>query len=274
MKTIVFVLSVSILVLFFLPLIAFAGIVTIPTSLSPSNQYRLAFVTSTTRDATSSDISVYNTFVSDVANAIPELNALGTTWKAVGSTATVDARDNTETNPYNAAHVSVPIFLLNDTKLVDSNDDLWDDSIDLPLDITEAGLQIDTDVWTGSYSDGTGSFWVFSQISQELGSTDSYGVQVGYSLRSDVGWVDRSSYQPTILRSFYALSAPLNVPSPIPEPSTLILFSIAILSILGITYHRRRRATRQSYRKKPDADLYYARHKSKTELYRFVNVNR
>ena len=46
----------------------FAAIITLPTSLSPGEEYRLAFVTSGTRDATATDIADYNTFVTDAAN--------------------------------------------------------------------------------------------------------------------------------------------------------------------------------------------------------------
>lgn len=51
----------------------------VPTGLAPGDNYRLAFVTSTTRDATSSAIADYNDFVTAAALAVPELAALGTT---------------------------------------------------------------------------------------------------------------------------------------------------------------------------------------------------
>ena len=40
---------------------------TVPTTLSPGDQYRLVFVTSTTTTATSTDINTYNTFVNNLA---------------------------------------------------------------------------------------------------------------------------------------------------------------------------------------------------------------
>jgi len=113
----------AIILLLVLEFTVVASPITVPTSLSPGDSYRLAFVTSTTRDATSSDIGVYNTFVTGVANTVPELVALGTTWKPIGSIATVDARDNTGTNP--GVSTGVPIFLLNDTKIADDNAELW-----------------------------------------------------------------------------------------------------------------------------------------------------
>ena len=75
---------------------ALSAAITVPTSLAPGAQYRLAFVTFGTRDATSSDIDVYNTFVNDAAVAAG-LGGLGP-WTAIASISTVDARDNTSTN--------------------------------------------------------------------------------------------------------------------------------------------------------------------------------
>jgi hypothetical protein len=43
-----------------------AAPITVPTGLNPGDRYRLAFVTSTTRDARSSNIADYNLFVTDV----------------------------------------------------------------------------------------------------------------------------------------------------------------------------------------------------------------
>jgi hypothetical protein len=55
--------------------------------------------------------------------------------------------------------VGVPIFLLNDTKIADNNNDLWDGSIDAFLNINENGDSLrtgDIRVWTGTHSNGTG----------------------------------------------------------------------------------------------------------------------
>ncbi len=50
----------------------------------------------------------------------------------------------------------MPIFLLNDTKLADSNDDLWDGSIDIAFNRTETDAALTSNVWTGTSQDGTG----------------------------------------------------------------------------------------------------------------------
>ncbi len=78
----------------------------------PGDFYRLAFVTSTTRDAVPTDIADYNAFVTATAEAVPELLALGTTWSVIGSTASVDARDNTGTDTLGGvAHPTMPLGL-------------------------------------------------------------------------------------------------------------------------------------------------------------------
>ena len=60
------------------------AVTTVPTGLNIGDQYRLVFVTSTTRDAASTDISVYNTFVNDLAAAA----GLGTIAETVEGTTT------------------------------------------------------------------------------------------------------------------------------------------------------------------------------------------
>ena len=65
---------------------ATASPITIPPGLAPGSTYFLAFVTGDERDATSSNILDYNAFVTKAAYDEPALLALGTIWKAIGST--------------------------------------------------------------------------------------------------------------------------------------------------------------------------------------------
>ena len=115
---------------------------TVPGDLNPGDEYRLAFVTSGVRNATSSDITVYNTFVDAAAETVPELAALGQDWKAIASTNAVNARTNTSTDPTPAGDTGVPIYVLNTAvliRLADHYDDLWDGSVGVPLQRTETG---------------------------------------------------------------------------------------------------------------------------------------
>ena len=150
-----------------------------PPSLAVSDQYRLLFLTSGTGDATSTNIEDYNRFVTNAASASPLLAPLNTNWYAIGSTATVDARDNTRTNPEVAR--GVPIFLLDGTKIADSNADLWDMSIDAPINRTETDTVITSSiaVFTGTNSLGAASGGPLGSSAPAAGSnrfTDGFWV--------------------------------------------------------------------------------------------------
>ena len=78
-----------------------------PSGIEPGEGYRLVFVTSETRDARSSDIEDYNTFVQGVADAAPVVGAWGFEWKAIASTRSIDALDNINVG---SLEESVPVY--------------------------------------------------------------------------------------------------------------------------------------------------------------------
>ena len=105
---------------FFLGAVSLAVPITVPTDLNPGDPYVLAFVSSTVRDGTSSNIGDYNNFVQGLADTAGIGQAQGLTWKAIASTATVDARDNV------GNFGNVPVYLLDGTTVIaDSFSDLW-----------------------------------------------------------------------------------------------------------------------------------------------------
>ncbi len=218
--------------------------ITIPTGLAPGEDYRLAFVTSTARDATSSVIADYNTFVNNLAQGVTELAALGTTWMAIASTAAVDARANTATDPGpDAAPTGVPIYLLNNTKLVDNYDDLWDGTIDLSLNVTEQGTLALLPppfpvVWTGTTGAGLG-FAGFT-----LGDA---GPMTGLLGTTNPGWVQFFQFPGQEPHPFYGLSGDLTVPTApaaIPEPGTFMLLASGMGGLLLLAWQRTRRRVR------------------------------
>jgi PEP-CTERM motif len=207
------------------PLAATAAPITVPTGLNSGDQYRLAFVTSEERYATSSNIADYNAFVTIAANSVPELVALGTTWTAIISTPDVDARDNTASNPNVSA--GVPIYNLADGAVASSNADLWDGSLSAAITYTETGAYLPYLAWTGSYYDG--------QKWPGLSAGEANG-RLGHADRVDTAWM-QFSYGLTnqVLAQVYAMSDVLTV---VPEPSVMVL---ACLAVAGLAVSSRRR---------------------------------
>ena len=216
-------LSPLCLLLAFLPLsFSHATIITTPSGLLPGDSYRLVFVTSTTRDAQSTLISDYNTFVQTAANSVPALQALGTSWTALGSTASVDARDNTLSNPN--VLTGERIFTLADTLVANDYADLWDGAILAPIDTTELGTTGGRFVWTGS-----NGFGVKDPFGFYLGSLT--GVELGESTQTNGRWVATGrGPDNTIPQALYAISGVLTI---VPEPSSVILLLSALCMSMG-----------------------------------------
>ena len=82
-----------------------------PAGLNPGDQFRFVFVTLGTITAESSDIEVYNSFVNTQA-AGATYGGSTVSWKAIGSTDTVDARDNV-----GGFGTSVPVYLVDGTRV-------------------------------------------------------------------------------------------------------------------------------------------------------------
>jgi hypothetical protein len=212
--------------------------ITTPTGLNPGDQYRLAFVTSSQRDPLSSNIADYNAFVTAAASTQAALVALGTVWTAIASTNSVDARDNTGTNPFNAAHADVPIYLLDGTtKIADNNADLWDGSLDHALSVNETGGNGPLTVRTGTEADGTAT---------PIGSGGALGTPgatlIGFSTASGADWIAASTLSQTVTLHFYGLSDVLTFTNstPVAAPGGVAILGLGIV-VLGRMRRRERR---------------------------------
>lgn len=202
-----------------------AAPLTTPNGLAPGTHFRFIYVTSGTTPATSTDIADYNSFVQAQASGATYAGAT-VNWKAIGSTATVDARDNV-----GGYGTSVPVYLVNGTRiavgLTTTAGGLWNagstpfpQGVDVGIDgatITSGPLE----AWTGSYEDGTRHGGGLG------GATAKFGI-IG---QSDDTWLRYSSDSTTTLRRLYAVSEDLVVPAATPVP-TLSQWALTVLGLL------------------------------------------
>lgn len=215
---------------------AIAEVISQPAGLMPGDQYRLFFMTSGERDATSTDIEDYDAFVQHHADRSPVLAALGLNWKAVVSTPTVAARDNTGTNP-EVDGDGVPIYLINGELLGRHNSGLWEHEISPSMHVNEFGDFTPSDedpildgvlVWTGLLAGRTPGP---GEAFQPLGTSRP---AIGQATTGGLIGFTTASSEAANQHHMYAMSPVITVPEPV--RSDLLLF----LSLLGFTRIRRK----------------------------------
>jgi hypothetical protein len=187
------------------------------------DMYRFAFCTSTGIVATSTNISTYNDFVQDLADASP-LGigaAQDVTWKAIASTASIAARDNASLPP---TGTNVSVWLVDGTTLV------ADDYVDLyghrmmnhAINKSETGgapfedVAQYSNVWTGSGVTGG------IQSGNELGAADGTS-QCGLITNGDRHWITRFTLSQTGVRPLYGFSEVLTIETLPGPPGTLLI---------------------------------------------------
>ena len=189
-----------------------------PSGVDAGESFRLLFVTSTSREATSSDIADYNSFVqSRAANGHSSIRFYSSGFRAVGSTGAVDARDNTCSR---SSDTDAPIYWLNGAGVADDYGDFYDGSWDderNPKD--ERGRATSPRrVFTGSEDDGTEA--ETAGRSAALGADNNAGAGRADTSRS--GDLDATRGNPlagefnsiqTNPRPLYGLSPVFRVPS-------------------------------------------------------------
>ena len=203
-----------------------AGAIVVPTGLNPGDKYHLVFVTSTTRNATSTSIADYNAFVQSAADAAGIGNTVGATWYAIGGTETVAAKVNA------VVGATTPVYLLNGTtKVADNFADMWDNNIDNKINLTENLTTYGGFVWTGSYAGGgipdSGQQW----LGDNRFGGDFEGPVIGNANSKASQWIDDGGKQSSTLRPLYALSEELTVAA-VPEPGTMVLLGLASGALL------------------------------------------
>ena len=135
---------------------------------------------------------------------------MGTTWKAIGSTPTVAARDNTNTNP--AVATGFPIYDLGvgNLRVANDNVDLWDGSIGSEgIRTTETGdrpIALDPQVFTGTAPNGSPA------MGTALGEMpEPQFATVGRPFIPNSSWVSFFTEPNPLTMSFLAISGVLTV---------------------------------------------------------------
>ena len=133
----------------------------VPSGLGPGDRFRLMFISSGGRNARPTSIDAYNTWIQNLAAAgHMDIQGYSSTFNVVGSTADVDARDNTGTT-YTSSDKGVAIYWLNGNKVADQYQDFYDGDWDEEASMrNQSGSSVSapspaTGVWTGSDHDGT-----------------------------------------------------------------------------------------------------------------------
>ncbi len=171
-----------------------------PSGLAAGTKFRLLFATSTTRDASATDIATYNTYVQTRAKAGHSAisDSCGNLFKVVGSTSAVDARANADTESTDTAAL---IYWLNGAKVADDYADFHDGSWDSSAGKNESGgtVSSSTRIWSGSADDGTEGFQGVT-TSLALGTT----LVVAYGTPAD--GLFSAAGAPSVSRAFFGLS--------------------------------------------------------------------
>ena len=198
----------------------------VPSGLVDGDSFRLLFIGSSGRDASDSDIAVYNTFIQNLVdtNGHDDIKAHSATFRMLGSTEAVDARDNTGTTG-----TGVPIYWLNGAKVADDYADFYDGGWDEEATgrrETGASVSIGSNwkIWTGSAEDGTE--WMHTDgTSRALGNAGNQWVMQGSpnSSNSAYGPIESETANRNTDRGLYGLSGVFTVDAsldPVNTPPT------------------------------------------------------
>ena len=190
-----------------------------PSGLNDGDKFRLLFVTSTTRDTRATDIGTYNTFVQTAAKAghAAISDSCGNLFKVVGSTATVNARNNA-----GLTGSGVLIHWLGGAKVADNYADFLDGGWDSLARRNENGATGHHSFATGSNDDGT------ARSGDELGASGNVAVA---TLVIGDGGLSGAVASSTDSLAFLAISPVFLVGT----PSTPVIVSLARVGTGSVT---------------------------------------
>ncbi len=189
----------------------------IPSGIGPGQTFRLLFLTTMWRDATSTDIATYDAHVqaeigrTDGGNANqnghPAIRPYASLFKVVGSTATVDARDHTNMNPSTDGE-GEPIYWLNGEQVASNYATFWSPTWlnwrESDRRAQHGGPTNNNWPWTGTASGGTKS-------AHPLGNSPQVTRGRHFMSAGDTGPIDFWRSPRDQSYSFYGISPVLKV---------------------------------------------------------------
>jgi hypothetical protein len=188
-----------------------------PTDGYDVGAYRIAFTTTTLYAFDgSTDIGHYNGIVSGVAAGVSELNALGATWKMIGSTAAMSARVNTGTTATDGKVSSgdVPIYNVNGDRVADNNAALWGVGPYPTPPATELLNNIRNET-------GGNNGWAYIVTGTLLDGSNDSGSELGTAtprraqhVATTHAWIYRYNANPAESHGYMAMSSVLRIPPP------------------------------------------------------------
>jgi hypothetical protein len=208
-------------------------------ALEEGDKYRVLFVTSTIRDATSTDINVYNSFVNAAAQNGTVTGVLGLTWAAIASTQAVNAQDNTGIR--RSSNSDVSLFNTFGNVVTNSGAVFWGDWM-LPefIEGDGNGNRANSGYYTATGTEYDGS----NAVGDTLGEST---VLVGDAANPNCHYMNCTSREALSNFTFYGASNIVTVPASgqgisnnvtVPAPGTVILLS---LGLAGLSFSRYRK---------------------------------
>jgi len=185
----------------------------IPPGVSEGESFHFAFVTASLSQASSADIEYYNNLVQTEANTSTIAGIPDLTWKAIGSTEAVHARDNALVGGGSGTDSSA-VYRLDNVKLANGFDSMWDGDLNAALNKDQNGAQYTGWSWTFTGSTVTG----FVDLNAPLGTEPDtfHSTTVGYADQRTGIWISDLANSPGADNSchFYALSEQIFVGEP------------------------------------------------------------
>ncbi len=188
-----------------------------PLGLGAGETFRLLFMTEDHRDATAADIGIYDAHVREAArDGHAAIRRYADHFRVVGSTAAVDARDHTRTNPNDAGHTDAPIYWLNGERVAANNAGFWSDTwenwamADRRFESGERSTSNDWP-WTGTRTDG-------AKEANPLGASNARRGRFS-TTDADTGPISYNTVASTQDHAFYGISPLFRVePTPVNAP--------------------------------------------------------